>query len=198
MGVASSAITMHCPADPKSDLVLADDAAVGMTLRPAGVGRRSWLRFHSRLPLLALPDEACGREVVEVECRPGDWWCRVGENTIRRGRCVRTTLAVSVAEVPGHRAAQGIDGGALLARLPDVGGPVLLHAHLRDERAIRGRHRGGGVAHRFLDHLDALEAAGVDLSAVRPGFWGHAATAAEVGHPLPWPGIGDREVSDER
>ena len=159
-----------------------------LRLNPAGIdagiqGRRSWLRFHSRLPRLALPDEACGLEAVEVACRSGDGWCQVSEVIGRRGRAV---LTVSVAEVPGggatgERAEQGVP-----VRLPNVGGRVLLYAHLSDTGIS-----GGGAARQFLEHLDALEDAGVDLAAVRPAFWGRVAAAAEVGHALPWPGADD-------
>ena len=70
----------------------------------------------------------------------------------------------------------------LLVTLPNVTGRVLLHAHLRGS---------DGAAERFLDHLDALEAGGVELAAVRPGFWGHVAAAVEVGHAPPWPDAGE-------
>ena len=152
------------------------EQSVLVMLNPVGfsggsVARRSWLRFHSRLPKLALPDEACGEAAVEVACLPGDWWCQVSESAERRGGRRRAVLTASVVEVPGRRASGGSAAGELLVRLPNVTGSVLLHAHLCDG----GK---GGAAGRFLDHLNALEAGGVELAAVRPGFWGHIAAAA--------------------
>lgn len=94
---------------------------------------------------------------------------------------------VDVVEVPGHGEAGWSDGGVPLVRLAGIDGRVLLHAHL-DGSAVGS----GGAVRLFLDHLDALEEAGVDLAAVRPGFWGHVAAAAEVRHALPWPDTSGR------
>ena len=108
-----------------------------LRLNPAGIDagiqrRRSWLRFHSRLPLLALPDEACGLEVVAIICRPGDLWCQVSESKTGRERRQRTALAVSVAAVPDRRVTGERVENSPPVRLPNVGGRVLLHAHLCD------------------------------------------------------------------
>lgn len=162
-----------------------------MTLRPAGVviggvRRRSWLRFHSRLPFLVLPDEFSGEAAVEIECRSGDRLCRVSEATDQRGRRSRSVLAVDVVEVPDHDTVWRSDDVPLV-RLAGIDGRVLLHARL-DDSGIGS----GGAVRRFLDHLDLLEDASIDLAAVRPGFWGHAAAAAEVNHALPWPDTGGR------
>ena len=147
-----------------------------------GVRRRSWLRFHSRLPRLALPDELSGEAAVEIETRPGDCLCRVSEVTEQRGRRSRSVLAVEVVEVPSHCGAGRPDDDVPLVRLSGIDGRVLIHAHI-DGAAIGS----GGAVRLFLDHLDVLEKAGIDLATVRPGFWGHVAAAAEVSHALPWP-----------
>lgn len=159
---------------------------VGVVLHPhpaaptvsSGISRRTWLRFHSRLPRLAWPDADDPRETVHFRCRSGDGLCVVSE--ARRQGVEGAYRSVAVITLgPGDTQQIGGRGAAPVVRLREIDCPVRLHAHLT-----------GGAAGRFLDHLDRLEAAGLDVACVDPWFWTHLAAAVEVGvspRQLPWP-----------
>ena len=157
---------------------LDDPQTVRVVLHPGGIKtngitRRSWLRFHSRLPALLVPGDDDPRETVEVRCFAGDLTCVVTDaSNGRRGRSASTVCVVAVPD--GSSSSH-----ATLVRLTEVDGPVLLLAHLV-----------GGPAGRFLHHLDEMESAGVDPASVTPLFWMHLGAACEAGASdamLPWP-----------
>ena len=169
----------------QSVLSLDDPQVVRVVLHPRGiisngVSIRSWLRFHSRLPALALPDGDDQRARVELASYAGDVFCVTRQQIRRRGRNAR--LMVSVVEVPGPR----FDGSfAPCVRLAGIDRPVYLLAHM-----------SGNAAEQFLQHLDMLETHGLDLAVLPSRYWSRLGAAVEVGRPaneLPWPGDGREE-----